>query len=89
MSSSPEGRADQTHPSSVLNPTDRRGPKGCPMKRLEGQVAIVTGASRGLGQYCAQGFALEGARVAVAARTVKENDPRLPGRDHSRDRQAG
>lgn len=48
-------------------------------KRLEGQVAIVTGASRGLGQYCALGFALEGAKVAVAARTVEEKDPRLPG----------
>lgn len=47
--------------------------------RLEGQVAIITGASRGLGEYCALGFALEGARVAVAARTVEERDPRLPG----------
>lgn len=47
--------------------------------RLEGQVAIVTGASRGLGQYCALGFAREGAKVAIAARTVEEKDPRLPG----------
>ena len=49
------------------------------MGRLDGQVAIVTGASRGLGQYCALGFAKEGARVAVAARTVEETDKRLPG----------
>jgi citronellol/citronellal dehydrogenase len=47
--------------------------------RLEGKVAIVTGASRGLGEYCAVGFAREGARVAVAARTVEQKDPRLPG----------
>ncbi len=49
------------------------------MGRLEGQVAIVTGASRGLGQYCALGFAKEGAKVAVAARSVEETDERLPG----------
>jgi citronellol/citronellal dehydrogenase len=47
--------------------------------RLEGKVAIITGASRGLGEYCALGFASEGAKVAVAARTVEEQDPRLPG----------
>jgi NAD(P)-dependent dehydrogenase (short-subunit alcohol dehydrogenase family) len=47
--------------------------------RLAGQVAIITGASRGLGQYCALGFAKEGARVAIAARTEEQQDPRLPG----------
>jgi citronellol/citronellal dehydrogenase len=47
--------------------------------RLEGKVAIITGASRGLGEYCALGFAREGAKVAVAARTVEQKDPRLPG----------
>lgn len=47
--------------------------------RLEGQVAIITGASRGLGEYCALGFAREGAKVVIAARTVEEKDPRLPG----------
>jgi NAD(P)-dependent dehydrogenase (short-subunit alcohol dehydrogenase family) len=50
--------------------------------RLEGKVAIITGASRGLGEYCALGFAREGARVAVAARTVEQKDPRLPGTIH-------
>ena len=49
------------------------------MGRLAGQVAIITGASRGLGQYCALGFAKEGARVAIAARSVAETDKRLPG----------
>ena len=51
-------------------------------RRLEGRVAIITGASRGLGEYCAVGFAREGASVVVAARSEQENDPRLPGTIH-------
>ncbi len=47
--------------------------------RLAGQVAVITGASRGLGQYCALGFAKEGAKVAVAARTVEATEKGLPG----------
>ena len=50
--------------------------------RLAGKVAIITGASRGLGQYCAVGYAREGAKVAVAARTEVESDPRPPGTIH-------
>ena len=50
--------------------------------RLRDQVAIVTGASRGLGEYCALGFAREGAKVVIAARTVEERDPRLAGTIH-------
>ncbi|MEM7363690.1 MAG: SDR family oxidoreductase [Pseudomonadota bacterium] len=49
------------------------------MGRLDGRVALITGASRGLGLYCALGYAAEGARVAIAARTTEEQDPRLPG----------
>src|SRR5579871_5210855 len=37
--------------------------------RLQDKVIIVTGASRGLGQYTALGMAAEGAKVVVAART--------------------
>lgn len=37
--------------------------------RLDGKVAIVTGASRGLGKAISLGFAGAGAKVAVAARS--------------------
>ncbi|HLF77526.1 MAG TPA: SDR family NAD(P)-dependent oxidoreductase [Dehalococcoidia bacterium] len=47
--------------------------------RLEGKVAIVTGASRGLGQYCAVAFALEGAKVAAVGRSQRETNLHLPG----------
>lgn len=50
--------------------------------RLQGKVAIVTGASRGLGQYVAEAYAREGAAVVVAARTEEVKDERLPGTIH-------
>jgi NAD(P)-dependent dehydrogenase (short-subunit alcohol dehydrogenase family) len=42
-------------------------------------VAVVTGASRGLGRAIAVALAAEGAAVAVAARTEQQWDDRLPG----------
>jgi NAD(P)-dependent dehydrogenase (short-subunit alcohol dehydrogenase family) len=38
-------------------------------KRLEGRVALITGASRGIGQSVAKAFAAEGAHVILLART--------------------
>lgn len=39
---------------------------------LQGQVAIVTGAGRGIGHAVAMGFAREGATVVLAARTRQQ-----------------
>jgi NAD(P)-dependent dehydrogenase (short-subunit alcohol dehydrogenase family) len=46
---------------------------------LDGKVAIVTGASRGIGAEIARRFAAEGAAVAVAARTAETGTSQLPG----------
>lgn len=44
------------------------------MKRLEGKVAIITGASSGIGRATALLFAKEGAALVLAARRQKELD---------------
>ena len=49
------------------------------MSVLDGRVAIVTGASRGIGAEIARRFAAAGAAVAVAARTTEPATSPLPG----------
>jgi citronellol/citronellal dehydrogenase len=47
--------------------------------RLDGQVVVVTGASRGIGAEIARLFADEGARVVCAARTLREGEHPFAG----------
>jgi citronellol/citronellal dehydrogenase len=49
------------------------------MGKLEGRTAVVTGASRGIGQYIAELFAAEGANVVCTARTLNNGDHMLEG----------
>lgn len=43
-------------------------------KRLEGKVAIVTGAGQGIGAAIAEAYAREGAKVLITGRTVSKLD---------------
>ncbi|MBL6957916.1 MAG: glucose 1-dehydrogenase [Rhodospirillales bacterium] len=45
-----------------------------PTLRLDGKIAMVTGAGRGLGRACAAGLAKAGAKVIAVSRTASELD---------------
>ena len=45
-----------------------------PSRRLEGKVAILTGAGQGIGEAIARGYAREGAKVVITGRTMSKLD---------------
>ena len=49
------------------------------MGKLDGKVAVVTGASRGIGAEIARLFAVEGGKLICAARTLREGEHQLEG----------
>lgn len=48
-------------------------------RNLDGRIALVTGASRGIGLAIAQRLAQGGAHVVVTARSMEPGDDHLPG----------
>jgi dehydrogenase/reductase SDR family member 1 len=57
-------------------------PQEAVMGELSGKIALVTGASRGIGKGIALGLGEAGAIVYVTGRTVEERSDNLPGTVH-------
>src|SRR5882757_6245200 len=60
-----------THPADSFRPRISKINWGKPMGKLDGKVAIVTGAARGLGRGYALHLASLGAKVAVSDLNLK------------------
>src|SRR5215470_14327018 len=50
-----------------------------PNGKLKGKVAVVTGASRGIGEAICARLAMDGAKVVASARTAAEGESKLSG----------
>lgn len=57
------------HEFGNAEPAELARSRGCANPRLVNRIAVVTGASRGLGRFFAETLAREGARVVLAARS--------------------
>jgi NAD(P)-dependent dehydrogenase (short-subunit alcohol dehydrogenase family) len=63
------------HANNMTNtaaPGRREGVMNAANRRLEGHVAIVTGAGQGIGEAIARAYAREGAKVVITGRTLSK-----------------
>lgn len=44
------------------------------MSRIDGRVAVITGATRGIGLRTAEVFVAEGAKIVIARRRIPEGE---------------